>query len=167
MDIPLLPSQSVRLGVKPLETHEEIFLFNWILAVIVLKEHLRREDGFVSYEYAWPSVKRTYRTYSVLLKILAFALYTSPLSVQALQSRCLSYASCATDHTENTALKSSIVEGASVAPAAWLPGCCLTTVAYSVSTTPTFSRHFTQHVISRYGWIIWGGGGEREMWGGK
>jgi hypothetical protein len=27
--------------------------------------------------------KCTYRTYSMLLKILAFALYTSPLSVQA------------------------------------------------------------------------------------
>jgi hypothetical protein len=37
-------------------------------------------------------VKCTYRTYSKLLKILAFALYTSPLPVQALQSRsCLSY----------------------------------------------------------------------------
>jgi hypothetical protein len=36
-------------------------------------------------------VKCTYRTYSVLLKILHCALYTSPLSVQALQSRsCLS-----------------------------------------------------------------------------
>jgi hypothetical protein len=48
--------------------------------------------GFVSYEYAWPFVKWTYRTYDMLLKILLFALYTSPLPVQALQSRsCLSY----------------------------------------------------------------------------
>jgi hypothetical protein len=30
-------------------------------------------------------VKYTYHTYSMLLKILAFVLYTSPLSVQALQ----------------------------------------------------------------------------------
>jgi hypothetical protein len=52
---------------------------------------LWREDRFVSYEYAWPFIKCTYRTYSMLLKILPFALYTSPLSVQTLQSRtCLS-----------------------------------------------------------------------------
>jgi hypothetical protein len=50
------------------------------------------EAGFVSYEYAWPFVKCTYRIYSMLLKTLPFALYTSPLSVQAFQSRsCLSY----------------------------------------------------------------------------
>jgi hypothetical protein len=39
-------------------------------------------------------VKCTYRTYSLLLKILPCALYTSSLSVQALQSRsclCLTY----------------------------------------------------------------------------
>jgi hypothetical protein len=40
-------------------------------------------------------VKCTYRTYSMLLKILPCALYISSLSVQALQSRlylaCLSY----------------------------------------------------------------------------
>jgi hypothetical protein len=41
-------------------------------------------------------VKCTYRTYSMLSKILAFSLHTSPLSVQALQSRsCLSYVSYA------------------------------------------------------------------------
>jgi hypothetical protein len=39
-------------------------------------------------------VKFTYRTCSILLKILPFALYTSRLSVQASQSRpCLSYVS--------------------------------------------------------------------------
>jgi hypothetical protein len=38
-------------------------------------------------------VKCTYRTYSMSLKILPFTIYTSPLSVQALQCRsCLSYA---------------------------------------------------------------------------
>jgi hypothetical protein len=36
---------------------------------------------FVSYEYAWLSVKCTYRTCGILLNILPFALYTSPLSV--------------------------------------------------------------------------------------
>jgi hypothetical protein len=37
-------------------------------------------------------VKCKYGTYNMLLKILPFALYTSPLSVQALQNRsCLSY----------------------------------------------------------------------------
>jgi hypothetical protein len=45
----------------------------------------------------WPFVKCTYRTYSMLLKILPFALHTSPLSVQDLQNRsCLSYVSYAT-----------------------------------------------------------------------
>jgi hypothetical protein len=38
--------------------------------------------GFVYCEYAWPFVKCMYRTYSMLLKILPFALHTSPLSVQ-------------------------------------------------------------------------------------
>jgi hypothetical protein len=41
--------------------------------------------GF-SYEYAWPFVKCTYRTYSMLWKILPLELYTSPLSIQPLQS---------------------------------------------------------------------------------
>jgi hypothetical protein len=51
-------------------------------------EHpLRREDGVVSNEYAWPFVKCTYRTCSMLLKVLPFALYTSPLSVQCLHSK--------------------------------------------------------------------------------
>jgi hypothetical protein len=41
-------------------------------------------------------VKCTYCTYSVLVKILPCAVYTSPLSIQALQSRsCLSYATMA------------------------------------------------------------------------
>jgi hypothetical protein len=44
-----------------------------------------------------PFVKCTHRTYSLLLKVLAFALHTSPLSVQAFQSRsCPSYVSYAT-----------------------------------------------------------------------
>jgi hypothetical protein len=50
------------------------FVFsNWTLAVIVLMQHpLWREDGFVSYEYPWPFVRRTYRTYSILLKMSSF-----------------------------------------------------------------------------------------------
>jgi hypothetical protein len=48
----------------------------------------------LSYEYAWLFVKCTFRTYNMLLKILPFALHTSPMSVQALQSiSCLSYVS--------------------------------------------------------------------------
>jgi hypothetical protein len=39
-----------------------------------MQQHHLQEDGFVSYEYAWPSVKCTFRTYSMLLKILPFAL---------------------------------------------------------------------------------------------
>jgi hypothetical protein len=35
--------------------------------------------GFVFYEYVWLCVKCTYRTYSILLKILPFALHTNPL----------------------------------------------------------------------------------------
>jgi hypothetical protein len=42
-------------------------------------------------------VNCTYHTYSMLLKILPFTVYTCPLSVQALQSRsCLSYLAYAT-----------------------------------------------------------------------
>jgi hypothetical protein len=45
---------------------------------------LSAEDGFVSYEYAWPFVKCTCRTYGTILKILPYALYTRSLSVQTL-----------------------------------------------------------------------------------
>jgi hypothetical protein len=71
--------------------------FNWTLAIIVLIQHpLWREDGLASYEYTWLFVKCTYRTYSMLLKILPFPLYTRPLSVQDLHSRsCLPYVSYA------------------------------------------------------------------------
>jgi hypothetical protein len=46
---------------------------------IIKKQPLCREGGFASYEYVWPSVKCTFRTYSMSLKILPFALHTSPL----------------------------------------------------------------------------------------
>jgi hypothetical protein len=80
--------QSVSLGVKLLETHDQGFFY---------LNFCGNRDRFVSYDSAWPFVKCTYRTYSMLLKILPFALYISPLSVQALQSRsCLYYVSYAT-----------------------------------------------------------------------
>jgi hypothetical protein len=41
------------------------------------------EDGLVSYEYTWPFVKCTYSTCSMLLKILAVALYTSQSSISS------------------------------------------------------------------------------------
>jgi hypothetical protein len=45
-------------------------------------------------EYAWPFVKCTFRTFSMVLKILPFAVHASPPSVQDLQSRsCTSYVS--------------------------------------------------------------------------
>jgi hypothetical protein len=48
-------------------------------------------------KWVWPFFEHAYHTYSMLLKILPFALYTSTLSVQASQSRsCLSYISYAT-----------------------------------------------------------------------
>jgi hypothetical protein len=73
--------QSVCLEAKPLETYDQIFFTTEHLRSIVLIEHpLWREDGFVSYECAWPIVKCSYRTYSMILKIFPFALYTSPLS---------------------------------------------------------------------------------------
>jgi hypothetical protein len=71
----------------------------WTLAVIVLMQQtsfLNRGWGCFLW-IGFVFVKCTYRTYSMLLKILPCALYTSLLSVQALQSRsCLSYLSYAT-----------------------------------------------------------------------
>jgi hypothetical protein len=92
-----LPPISSSCRQAPWHPRPEIFVFNWTLAAIDLTQHsLWREDGFVSYEYSWPLVKCTYRKHSILI-ILPFALYTSPVSVQALQSRsCLSYLAHAT-----------------------------------------------------------------------
>jgi hypothetical protein len=68
---------------KPLEAHDQRFFVNGTLAVIVW-----REDGVVSYEYACPFLSGVH---------FAFALSTSPLSGQALQSRsCLTYVAYAT-----------------------------------------------------------------------
>jgi hypothetical protein len=46
--------QSARFGAKPLETHDQRFIFSRTFVVIVLMQHpLWRGDGLVSYEYAW------------------------------------------------------------------------------------------------------------------
>jgi hypothetical protein len=79
--------QSVHLGTKSPETHDQRFFFQLSLCDnSPYVSPLWWEDGFVSYKYAWPFIKRTFRTCSMLLKILPFALHTSPLSVLALQS---------------------------------------------------------------------------------
>jgi hypothetical protein len=71
----------------PWDPRLEIFLFNRTLAVIVFYARSSWwEDGLFCYEHAWPFVKRTYRTYSMLLKILLFQLCTSQ------------YMFCRTDH---------------------------------------------------------------------
>jgi hypothetical protein len=80
----VLPPISSSWRQAPWDSRTEIsfFFFNLNFAVIVLMLHpLWREDRFASYENAWPFVNCAYRTYSMLLKILSFALYTSPLSV--------------------------------------------------------------------------------------
>jgi hypothetical protein len=89
--------ESVHISAKPLEDQNQIFFFfNWTLVVIIL---MRWRVCLL-----WTSFTLVgYSTYSMLLKICHCALciraytYTSPLSVQALQSRwCLSYSSYAT-----------------------------------------------------------------------
>jgi hypothetical protein len=93
----LLPISSSWCQVPCDSSWAETFLqlISWGHSPYVTSSLTRR--WICPYEYAWPFVKFTYRTYSILLKILPCALYTSPLSVQALQSRsCLSYVSYST-----------------------------------------------------------------------
>jgi hypothetical protein len=79
---------SAILASSPLQHTIRDFFSNWTLMVIVLIQRLLwREDSFASYEYACPIIKCMYCTYRLLLKILLFALSTSPLSVQALKNR--------------------------------------------------------------------------------
>jgi hypothetical protein len=80
------------LTASPLRLTTREFL-NWTLAVIVLIYNILSKDRMgLSLMNNFGLFKYTFRTYSILLKILDFALYKSPLSVQALQSRsCLSY----------------------------------------------------------------------------
>jgi hypothetical protein len=85
--------QSIRLGAKPLETHYHNFFLQLNPcghSPYVTSSLTRRWVCLLWIGFAF--VKCTYRIYSMLLKILLCALYTSPLSVQALQSRsCISY----------------------------------------------------------------------------
>jgi hypothetical protein len=86
--------QSFRLGVKPLETRDprpEIF-FNWILAVSpYVTSSLKRR--WVCLLWICLAFHQVYKcAYTMLFKILPFALQISPLSVQALQNiSCLCY----------------------------------------------------------------------------
>jgi hypothetical protein len=53
--------KSVRLCVKPLETHDKYFFFKWTFAVIVLMQHpLWREDGSVIYNCCWLSPEQSF-----------------------------------------------------------------------------------------------------------
>jgi hypothetical protein len=89
-------------------------------------------------------VKCTCRTYSMILKILPFTVYTHPLTVQALQCRSwLSYLRYAT-------AGSSVVVCVSIVAAAcvccrWnvFSGRCLATAVSSRSAIPAFRRHVT------------------------
>jgi hypothetical protein len=53
--------QSVRLGDKPLETHDQQLFSNWILAFIVLMQHtVWRDDGSVVYNSCWCSPAQSF-----------------------------------------------------------------------------------------------------------
>jgi hypothetical protein len=68
------PPNSSSRRQAPWDLRPGIFC-NWALAIIVLTLlPLWWKDGFFSYEYSWPFVKRPYRTYSMLLKLFHFAL---------------------------------------------------------------------------------------------
>jgi hypothetical protein len=65
--------QSVRLGDKPLETHDRRFCFNWTLAVIVLTWHpLWREDGSDIYNCCWHSPAQSFSGLSPAGLIITF-----------------------------------------------------------------------------------------------
>jgi hypothetical protein len=80
--------QSVRLGAKPLVAHDRGFFF-----FLQLNPYGHGPCVTSSVARGWVCllriclafVKCTCRTYSMLLKIISFTIYTSPLSVQALQ----------------------------------------------------------------------------------
>jgi hypothetical protein len=79
--------QSVNLRAKPLETHDQRF-FQLNPCGHCLNVTFYLTSGSVCLLWIGLAiVKCTYRTYSMLLKLLPCALYASPLSVQALQSR--------------------------------------------------------------------------------
>jgi hypothetical protein len=92
--------QSVRLGAKPLEALDQRFFFStellrsWSLYNILPQKKMGLS---LMNTLGFSSSVRIAHIHSMLLKILAFVLYASPLSVQVLQSRsCLSYLSSAT-----------------------------------------------------------------------
>jgi hypothetical protein len=111
----------------------------------------RRWVCLLWYEYAWPFVKCTFRTYSLLLKILPFALHTSPLSLQALQdSSCLSCRviySLGADHTENTASNNTSIVSRGQLPSngsntvAYLWSCCLAMTVVSLFVSRSLSSN--------------------------
>jgi hypothetical protein len=79
--------QSLRLDLKPLETHNQRLFFNWSLAVIVLSDETMSCLLWVCLAFHHVYVSHIWR----VIGNSSFALYVSPLSVQALQSRsCLS-----------------------------------------------------------------------------
>jgi hypothetical protein len=86
--------QSVYLDFKPLEVHDQI-LFFFQLNLFVHSPYLTSSltsEWICLLWIGFAFVKCTESTYNLLLKILACALYTDPLSVQALHNRsCLSY----------------------------------------------------------------------------
>jgi hypothetical protein len=90
--------QSVRLGGKPLETHNQTFFFQLNSWTIVLMKHpLWWEMGLSLMNMLGLSSSVHFTRIACYWKCLPFALHTSPLSVRALQSRsCLSYISYAT-----------------------------------------------------------------------
>jgi hypothetical protein len=89
--------RSICLSAKPLENHDHrFFQLNPRGYSTYVTSSLTRKWGWLLW-ICLAFVKCMYRTYSMLLKILPFALHTSPMSVQALQSRsCISYVSYAT-----------------------------------------------------------------------
>jgi hypothetical protein len=83
--------QSVRLGTEPPE------VLSSLRPYVGLMQHPHwLEDGFVCCDNAW-TLSHVHVTYRMIVKIPSFRMYTSPLPVQALQSRsCLSYLAYAT-----------------------------------------------------------------------
>jgi hypothetical protein len=86
--------QSVRLGAKPLEDHDQMIFCKMKPCGHSPYVTVSLTRGWVCLLWMYLAFKCTFRTYSMLLQILPFALHTSPLPVEALQNRsCLSYVS--------------------------------------------------------------------------
>jgi hypothetical protein len=136
----------------PCDPQADLF-FYWTLLVIVLMQHPLWQDEFFSYEYAWPFVKCLYRTSSMSLKIFPFAFSTSPLSVQALQSRsCLYYAiwpwqESYTKHHFQQLLYCCVFIHCHRKVLIW---CCLAMTTSSCCNILTFSCHITAYTRKHY-----------------